>query len=168
MLFLNNRSKVAVTLFLCVFACVVFIPSLAFGAEPGAVERAITWAEANPILAAALIGIIWPAITGVASLGYHRFEERFPNFVKALRASGLDLPKTARAVFDMFWPKRLPPLPVLPLVMALFAASLLACGPAQHPCVTAYEKARTEAEIAEVDATCGHLLEGGGGSGGSR
>lgn len=54
----------------------------------------------------------------------------------------------------------------------------LACGPAQHPCVTAYEKARTEAEIAEVDAICEHMLltpvsnsgsEGGaGGQGGGQ
>lgn len=51
--------------------------------------------------------------------------------------------------------------------VALFVL-LGGCGPAQHPCVTAYDKARTEAEIAEVDATCGHMLLGGGGQGGGQ
>lgn len=53
-------------------------------------------------------------------------------------------------------------------VLALVGyAVLTGCGPAQHPCVTAYDKARTDAEIAEVDATCAHMLLGGGGAGGA-
>jgi hypothetical protein len=152
----------------CLFILIVFSPSLAFGAESGTVERALTWAEANPILAVALIGIIWPAITGVASLGYHRFEERFPNFIQALRASGLDLPKTARAFVDMLWPKRLPPLPVL-MLLALLAVGPLACGGASNPCVVAYDKAETPADLKAADEACGALVEGGvGGEGGAR
>jgi hypothetical protein len=52
--------------------------------------------------------------------------------------------------------------------------TMLGCGPGQHPCVTAYEKARTEAEIAEVDEVCEHMLlvpgdhAGGGGQGGGQ
>lgn len=56
-------------------------------------------------------------------------------------------------------------------IVAMFCLALAAivvggCGPAQHPCVTAYQKASTEKEIAELDEICGHLLlsEGEGGS----
>jgi hypothetical protein len=64
------------------------------------------------------------------------------------------------------------------LLGALIVQLALACGPAQHPCVTAYEMARTEAEIAEVDKVCEHMLltpvgsggltVGGGGQGGGK
>lgn len=47
------------------------------------------------------------------------------------------------------------------------ATGVTACGPGQHPCVGAYDRARTEAEIAEVDKVCGHLLDVAGGDAGS-
>lgn len=64
-----------------------------------------------------------------------------------------------------------PKLPLPCLLMAVFfgiAAGVVACGPAQHPCVNAYDKARTLDEIAEVDKECGHmLLDGAGGDAGT-
>ncbi len=150
MLFPIESHMRRVAIVLCVFLCIVFAPSLAFGADSSTVERAITWAEANPILAVALIGIIWPAITGMASLGYHRFEERFPNFIKALRASGLDVPKTARALVDMLWPKRLPPLPVL-FVLCL---SLVALGCNAEQLKAAQTAAEAGRDIATAAEPC--------------
>ena len=47
---------------------------------------------------------------------------------------------------------------MLGLFFGLAFATIQGCGPSQHPCVTAYEKAETEAQIAEVDKTCGHML----------
>ena len=51
--------------------------------------------------------------------------------------------------------------------LALFSLLTSGCGPAQDPCVTAYDKARNDAEIAEVDKTCGYKLLGAGGEGGA-
>lgn len=44
------------------------------------------------------------------------------------------------------------------LLGAISAQVIPACLPTQHPCVTAYDKARTPEEIAEVDKVCEHML----------
>ncbi len=84
-------------------------------------ESLIVWAEANPVLAAALIGIVWPMVTGALSFAYDRLEERFPNAVSFMRHAGLDL-SSVIAMAKKNWPKRLPPLPVFLLVFPGCAA----------------------------------------------
>ncbi len=165
MLFLNPRFRFATALVLCVLALIVFLPSLAFGADGPIVslfERALVWAEANPVLAVALIGIVWPALTGAASLLYHRFEARFPNLIATLRASGLDIPQTARNLVALLWPKRLPKPPTFPTVLFILAAAcaavaLLGCGGALEE--LADDSAKGLAAGAELSNVCAESMD---------
>ncbi len=83
-------------------------------------EQLFEFAERYPQLAAILISlVVWPTITGLASFGYARIEERFPEAVKALRAAGFDADRLLSAI-RAAWPKRLPPPPpsaILPLLL---------------------------------------------------
>ncbi len=88
-------------------------------------EHLFELAERYPQLAAIVISlVVWPALTGLLSFVFHRLEERFPVLVAALRASGLDLPRTLEAI-RAAWPKKLPKPPGSgPLLML----TLLLCG----------------------------------------
>ena len=90
-------------------------------------EKFWLFVDTHPELAAVLVtSVVWPAITGLLSLGYHRLEVRYPTAVAYLRAAGLDLPRTLSAI-RAAWPKRLPPPPpasVLLLVLALGGGDL--------------------------------------------
>lgn len=74
-------------------------------------EKILLFADSHPELAAVLVtSVVWPMITGLLSLGYHKAEDRFPVAIAYLRAAGLDLPRALVAI-RAAWPKRLPPPP---------------------------------------------------------
>lgn len=78
----------------------------------------------------------------------------------------VEIPKSPKA------PRFLSPPPSVAMLGAFLAlllglAMLTGCG-AVNPCVLAYDKAETHADIEAVDAVCGAFVEGGiGGQGGS-
>ena len=74
-------------------------------------EQVFAFADAHPELAAVLItSVIWPLLTGMLSLGYHKLEDSYPTAIAYLRAAGFDLPRTLAAI-RAAWPPRLPPPP---------------------------------------------------------
>lgn len=104
-------------------------------------SRLIDWAEANPVLFLGILGIVWPALTGLASLGYHKLEERFPRLIAFLRASGLDIPTMAKAALQKAWPARLPKPPGMMCLCLALAVFFIACKPEQLEAVTAAAEA---------------------------
>lgn len=61
-----------------------------------------------------------------------------------------------------------PRMPLPPMPLLCLSLLMLGCGGASNPCVQAYDKAETKADLKAADEACGALVEGGvGGEGGA-